>query len=131
MDIGHRFPVQRNLSWRWLHPTWASWIPWAIAELCWERYATIREFGPEGASMLRIGDGGGFTPQEIDALLCNDYSPRGVRKREGEEFLRASGNVLCEACGLPYQDHPMSPHYLSYDKSPFLNRICDGRLLKL
>ncbi len=42
-----------------------------------------------------------------------------------DEFRRVSGSVVCPACGLLYYDHPDEPGL------EFLNRICNGDLVKL
>lgn len=41
------------------------------------------------------------------------------------EFRRASGDVVCEACGHKYREHPQNiPHH-------WLTMICDGSYVKL
>jgi hypothetical protein len=40
-------------------------------------------------------------------------------------FLRASGDVPCPICGKTYSRHPEDVEY------PYLNRLCDGTLVKL
>lgn len=42
---------------------------------------------------------------------------------------RASGDCLCE-CGHTYAEHPLSEH-LSHDGERYLNRLCNGWLVKL
>lgn len=44
-----------------------------------------------------------------------------------EECIRASGEVICTECGLPYWKHKQ----VAKDEVPTLVRACDGRLLKL
>lgn len=39
-----------------------------------------------------------------------------------EDFIRASGEVPCPKCGLPYRDHP---------EENGLHLSCEGKLLKL
>lgn len=53
--------------------------------------------------------------------------------KEGEPwFNRASGDVICQACGKKYYDHPKYMKALScIDGSPVLNQLCDGSLVKL
>jgi hypothetical protein len=50
-----------------------------------------------------------------------------------QDFVRASGDCVCEICGKDYYHHPEAdePQYLSYDGTPFLHRLCDGTLVKL
>lgn len=45
---------------------------------------------------------------------------------ENGEFIRASGLCECETCGRLYIDHP-----LFEEPYRFLNRICDGSIVKL
>lgn len=44
-----------------------------------------------------------------------------------ETVTRASGEVICSICSLPYWKHPQP----AKDEVPTLVRACDGRLLKL
>lgn len=45
---------------------------------------------------------------------------------------RANGDCVCDRCGLTYARHPMDPDHLSgIDGEPYLNRLCDGSLVKL
>lgn len=50
--------------------------------------------------------------------------------RKEDEFIRADGRCICEACGKEYWRHPFSEHR-SWMNEPFLNRLCDGTLVKL
>jgi hypothetical protein len=43
---------------------------------------------------------------------------------------RAGGGVICRQCGREYRDHPRGGEP-GYDGEQFLNRLCDGRLVKL
>ena len=43
---------------------------------------------------------------------------------------RADGNCICEICGKEYKKHPFSEN-LSWLDEPYLNRLCDGSLVKL
>lgn len=45
------------------------------------------------------------------------------------EWPRCGGDVICELCGKTYYKHPLDGPD-GYD-GKFLNRICDGRLVKL
>lgn len=54
----------------------------------------------------------------------DDHSPDLVNSR------RASGDAVCEVCDLPFRKHPFSEH-LSLNGEPFLNKLCDGSLVKL
>ena len=46
------------------------------------------------------------------------------------EFTRASGDCVCEVCGKEYWRHEMATEIVGSD-GPFLNRLCNGRLVKL
>lgn len=47
------------------------------------------------------------------------------------EIFRASGDCICSICGKEYWKHKLSMEYLGYNDEPYLNRLCDGRLVKL
>lgn len=46
-----------------------------------------------------------------------------------EHYRRADGRVLCD-CGKEYRKHPHSEH-VDWQGDPWLNRLCDGELVKL
>ncbi len=53
---------------------------------------------------------------------------------EEEEELgakRAGGEAICEVCGKTFNRHPLELKYLSNSGEPYLNRICNGLLVKL
>ena len=56
---------------------------------------------------------------------------------EGESFIRAGGDCLCEICGRKYINHPMDEEVLSWiedwdgKRRPFLHILCDGTRVKL
>jgi hypothetical protein len=43
---------------------------------------------------------------------------------------RAGGAVICTTCGKSFREHPQGGP-LGYDGEQFLNRLCDGTLVKL
>lgn len=45
------------------------------------------------------------------------------------DFVRASGDCICDACGKKYYQHPMDGP--EFDGHKWLHRICSGRLVKL
>lgn len=45
-------------------------------------------------------------------------------------FRRTSGGVVCPTCGKEYRRHPHSEHR-DWNGDPFLNRLCNGDLVKL
>jgi hypothetical protein len=47
------------------------------------------------------------------------------KRVEDGDWRRVGGGVICETCGLEYYDHPSVPG------ARWLNRLCDGRLVKL
>jgi hypothetical protein len=47
-----------------------------------------------------------------------------------DEPIRADGRCICEICGKEYLKHQFSEHKSS-DGEPYLNRLCDGTLVKL
>ena len=44
---------------------------------------------------------------------------------------RANGDVVCSTCNKPYSAHPFETRILDYNNEPYLNRLCDGTLVKL
>lgn len=63
----------------------------------------------------------------------NPFRNRCAETMGGEDqpaFRRTSGSVICEACGKEYRRHPHSEHR-DFDDNPFLNRLCNGDLVKL
>lgn len=49
----------------------------------------------------------------------------------GPDYRRASGEVICEICNKEYRKHPLDVDNLGYNGKPYLNRLCDGSLVKL
>ncbi len=47
------------------------------------------------------------------------------------EFRRASGDCPCPVCEKPYRKHPHDPRYRDWNGEPWLNRLCNGDLVKL
>lgn len=45
-------------------------------------------------------------------------------------WARAAGNAVCDQCGKDFNRHPMDTVHLGYDGHPWLNKLCDGRLVK-
>lgn len=49
-----------------------------------------------------------------------------------DQFIRTSGDVVCEYCARSYREHPMDEYVLSgIDNKPFFHVRCDGMRLKL
>lgn len=130
-----RFPLL--LSQRWRDLCWPMWIPWAVAEQAWKEYDRC---GHGGQSLEWVAKRGGFSPEEIDALLAGGLlylqSPRKWDpNRYGEVYSnweRASGECVCDRCGLSYWQHPPCPWFVDrVTGSPWLHRLCNGKLVKL
>lgn len=45
--------------------------------------------------------------------------------------LRASGDCICHVCKVAYRHHPFAEEHIDQSGDPFLNRLCDGTLVKL
>jgi len=60
----------------------------------------------------------------MDEETRRPYKPDIIRVDRGD-YVRASGMVLCEICGVAYFDHAPVQGF------EWLHRACDGRLLKL
>ncbi len=80
---------------------------------------------PAGPSETR-DQGGTFT---WHCRPCIASVTRSGPADEGD-MRRASGDVLCGHCALPYRRHPLSWHR-SGDGHQFLHRLCDGTLVHL
>jgi hypothetical protein len=53
------------------------------------------------------------------------YEPDRIRVEDKNDWQRAGGDCICDVCGCNYYSH--SP-VIGFD---WLNRLCDGRLVKL
>jgi hypothetical protein len=86
-----------------------------------ERYeavvAIVWESEEAGANAFR-----GLTRAEFDALADAEIERQA-------DAPRAGGGCVCR-CGLEYRNHPRGGP-IGYDGEQFLNRLCDGRLVKL
>lgn len=51
-------------------------------------------------------------------------------ERQADASRRASGDSDCKACGRAYRLHPKGGP-IGYGDEQFLNRLCDGSLVKL
>lgn len=70
--------------------------------LCWLHAAIRREVATSRVRPILVFEGVGYL-----------------------DFDRASGLCVCPECGRQYYDHPQFKH------APYLNQLCDGRLVKL
>lgn len=121
------FPLQIIGDFRRKHPMWIPWVPLPIAEVAYRRYAAHYS---ARQTLEEIGERGGFSPIELDGLLKDglpDDDPE-----DPNQMQRAHGDMVCEECGLAYWRHPPCPLFIdSTTNSPYLHRLCDGRLVKL
>jgi len=85
------------------------------------RYPTLLRY----AEMAAKASGGHPVQQAARAWLARREQDR------APDFVRASGDVVCNACGKKYYDHPMDRTVLSWNGEPFLNVLCDGSRVKL
>lgn len=79
-------------------------------------------------------------PKQVEELLLHHSTDcAGCIAGEGliegqdgshEHYRRAGGDVVCGTCGKKYYDHPHSAHR-DFSDAPYLNVLCDGRLVKL
>jgi uncharacterized protein with PIN domain len=46
-------------------------------------------------------------------------------------FVRSSGTCLCPTCGKEYWRHPHDEEWTDWTGTPYLRKLCDGRLVKL
>lgn len=66
----------------------------------------------------------GLTYREIGDLCDNELELQADASR------RANGDTECKICGRPYRRHPQGGPIGCGDEQ-FLNRLCDGSLVKL
>ena len=52
-------------------------------------------------------------------------------KTSEDDMRRASGDCKCDICGKLYRQHKYDKEWLDYNSEPYLNRLCDGSLVKL
>lgn len=69
------------------------------------------------------------TLDEVRCSRCKAGEPL-VTEPKHEHYRRAGGKVRCEKCGEIYYKHPYSEHR-DWQGDPWLNRLCDGELVKL
>jgi len=60
--------------------------------------------------------------------VCLDLT---ISNNNPNEILRVGGGSICQSCGLEYYDHMKSYAFLDNNNDPYLNILCDGRLVKL
>lgn len=66
------------------------------------------------------------------AMFIFDNYREALNMKLQEAFNRADGRCICPVCKCAYREHPYdeSPENIGYD-GPFLNKLCDGSLVKL
>lgn len=89
---------------------------------------------------LRCGE---YCPSSGGCMKCGPYNegtPTIIPSTEpttiltdpsSQEYIRASGEVICEICKKEYYKHPWYRTILGYDGEPFLRKICSGIIVKL
>jgi hypothetical protein len=64
-------------------------------------------------------------------LVTLYWQNHGVGAFLHHQVRRASGDMLCETCRKPYHAHRLDRSVLDQDQRPFVNRLCNGDLVKL
>ncbi len=81
------------------------------------------------------GEGRELPAQRAKAGCFYEAEPEQVLKHVQDEaypeFVRVSGDCICTQCSRDYYSHPLAPEWTDWDSEPYLNRLCDGRLVKL
>ncbi len=79
---------------------------------------------------LVMKDGGvkQFTMSEINEIISRYIV--NTSNRSYIEFVRASGMAICEDCKKLFKEHPMAED-LDNNGKPYLNKLCNGQLVKL
>lgn len=83
------------------------------------------DMGGSGGHVYRISPPGAtLVSQEIEVPAA---------ELQQADWIRASGEASCEACGKLYRQHPheTDPAWLGYDGQPVLRVLCDGLRVKL
>lgn len=68
--------------------------------------------------------------QEARELIITAARER-LGSRTPTGAVRMNGDLQCDTCGMKLVEHPMSQEYLDFKNEPYLNRLCDGQLVKL
>jgi hypothetical protein len=72
-----------------------------------------------------------FAMSAADAYVFGTLVQNRAYEADKEKSARAGGEVRCNVCGDLYRRHPMDHTILGAGDRPFLNRLCDGRRVKL
>ncbi len=86
------------------------------------------------ALLCRVGiecDHGYDVCPECDPCSCGFSNPILCDDDEYIKFYRASGNCICNVCGLTYYKHPHDPDVTDWDGNPWLHVLCNGERVKL
>lgn len=70
------------------------------------------------------GKGESLKGKEFNRVIIDEFPLDEI------DYLRTSGDLVCEECGKKYYAHPFSEHK-SYDGHPWLRKLCNGKLIKL
>ena len=88
-----------------------------------EQYRRLKEL--KGATGVSIAE---YIRQGVDAILEKN---KHQLQDEQVDFIRASGDCVCEECGNFYRKHPSDMKHLGYDNQPYLRVLCGGQRVKL
>ena len=76
-------------------------------------------------------NGGRRSPLDETALARLYVETHGTGSALAHQVYRASGQVECGVCGKTYQRHPVERTLVDHEGRPFINRLCNGDLVKL
>lgn len=107
----------------------------------------MRKLNEDNAGMAELADApalgvgeatrGGSTPSTCTFPTKEEYAwdaydmDDELTRDDYPEFIRASGNCICPTCGKTYSKHPDEMKYLDWNGHPYLNKLCNGTLVKL
>jgi hypothetical protein len=77
-----------------------------------------------GRGTVELVKDDGDTREAVDKVVDQEL------ERQADASRRANGDTDCKTCGLPYRRHPKGGP-IGCDGEQFLNRLCDGSLVKL
>lgn len=115
--------------------TRAEWNDLVIALGGWRKLAVLLGLAVQDTKTEHMAPcgracmGGPSPPSGCPGIERCAECARMKLEREDEVAIRASGACLCETCGKPYSKHPYTAH--RFNDAPYLNRLCDGTVVKL
>ncbi len=102
-----------------------------------ERFRPPRAMPPQERFLLIVrsfctamnnGSRNPLDENELVKLYMGIYGPGAFLQHQ---IRRAGGDVPCETCQKPYRSHKLDRSILNQQGEPYINRLCNGDLVKL